>query len=66
MPIVGRRLLVMNYYKVECFDEYDYYSFKVLANDKCDALYVAQTEMSDHYDIMGYHIEPETAYYDLS
>ena len=56
----------MNYYKVECFDEYDYYSFKVLAKDKCDALYVAQAEMSDHYDIMGYHIEPETAYYDLS
>ena len=45
---------------------YDYYSFKVLAKDKCDALYMAQTEMSDHYDIMGYHIEPETAYYDLS
>lgn len=47
----------MNLYKVDCFDEYDYYSFRILAKDKEEAQYVAQTKMSDWYDIMGYHIE---------
>lgn len=47
----------MNLYKVDCFDDYDYYSFDVLAEDKEEARGIAITRMSDWEDIIGYHIE---------
>lgn len=49
----------MKAYKIECMDDYDYYTFDVIADNKEDAKYIAETRMSDAgiYDTIGYHIE---------